>query len=212
MALGKILYKVIDVSHWNGKINWCSVVEKGIKGVIIKCGGSETGKIYQDKLFEDYYIQAKKHGLKVGAYFFGFGSDYQKGCNDALGMREIIKGKQFELPVFLDYESPNNPGTKQGNTDYCRGFLHTLDAFNYWVGMYGSDSSTFKSLVNRDELMDFTWWVAKYSSKEPTYATMNCQIWQYSSTYDLNGHNTDINNVYLDFEPIIKRKGLNGYD
>lgn len=209
--MNKPLYEVIDVSHWNGKINWCDVVNKGIKGVIIKAGGSESGSPKQDSLYEDYYIQAKKHGLLVGAYFFGVGKTYTKGSSDALGFREMLKGKQFELPVFIDYETPNTADDKEENTRYIEGFCNTMTQFGFWVGIYGSDVSTFKTLLHKDSLLAWTWWVAKYSTKEPTYATENCQLWQYSSKYDLNGHNTDINKVYIDFEKYIKQKGLNGF-
>ena len=219
--MNKILYKVIDISHWNGKIDFQKVIDSGVTGVIIKCGGSETkdGHTYQDKLFEDYYIQAKKVDLFVGAYYFGVGSDYLKGTEDALKCRELLKDKQFELPIYLDYECSSGTGrtntkkNKKGNTEYCKGFCHTLENYNYFVGIYGSDNSTFKEMVNKTDLLDYTWWVARYSVAVPNYATENMKIWQFTSKGKVNGisGNTDINYVYQDFPNIIRGIGKNGY-
>ena len=209
--------KVIDISHWNGKLDFESLKKQGIWGVIIKIGGSETsdGHTYQDKMFEDYYIQAKKSGLHVGCYYFGVGSNYSKGCQDGLRCLEMLKGRQFDLPIYLDYETykGNEKKNKAGNTAYVRGFCHTIEERGYFVGVYGSDISTFKELIDKNLVIDYSWWVARYNTKGPTYAKENNHLWQYTSTGKFNGHSCrfDVNKCYLDFPTIIIKKGLNGY-
>ena len=61
--------KLIDISHWQGNIDFEKVRASGIEGVIIKSGGSDAG-FYKDNMFETNYSKAKAAGLHVGAYYF----------------------------------------------------------------------------------------------------------------------------------------------
>lgn len=214
----KCLYKVVDLSHHNGAVDFCNLINKGIGGVILKCGGSETsdGHTYEDKLFQDYYTKAKLHGLRVGAYYFGVGSSIAKGNEDALRCRELLKNKQFDLPIFIDYEtskgtgSTNTKNNKKGNTDYVVSFCHTLEKFGFFVGVYASDISGFKDMLELERLYPFAWWVARYG-KYPEYATRNLQLWQYTSTDDtltLSGR-CDVSECYVNYD--FLRGGFNGY-
>ena len=204
--------KVIDVSHWQGNINFIEVKKSGIEGVIIKAGGSDKG-FYKDNKFETNYTKAKNAGLYVGAYYF-VGSkclSYVDGEADAKRFAEIIKGKQFDLPVYMDVEAPPF-GKKKEVTDAIIGFCSTMEAKKYFVGVYASDISGFKDRINYNEIKDkYTIWVARYGSK-PTYTT-KYDIWQYSSTGKVAGisDNVDMDECYKDFPSIIKKGGFNGY-
>ena len=59
----------IDVSRWQGQIDWAKVKAAGIKFAILKCGGSDAG-FYSDRTFEYNYNEAKRNGIAVGAYYF----------------------------------------------------------------------------------------------------------------------------------------------
>jgi len=87
-----------------------------------------------------------------------------------------------------------------------------MEQAGYFAGVYASDLSGFHNRLNRDSLKPFTWWVARYGSK-CTWATANLGIWQYSSTGRVNGINGDVDmdECYIDYPSIIKRKGFNGY-
>ena len=96
----------IDVSHWQGDIDWNKVKKDGIEFAIIKAGGSDAG-FYKDSKFEKNYAGAKAAGLAVGAYYF-----VGKGCvsaidgrADAIRFMNIIAGKQFDMPVYMDNEA-----------------------------------------------------------------------------------------------------------
>lgn len=206
------MYDVIDISHWNGVIDFKRVKESGIKGVIIKAGGSDGAKkYYKDKMFEEYYRLAKQEGLLVGCYWFSGKqiNTMAMGIYDASNFLEVIKDKQFELPVFMDYEqgAKNN---KKGNTDACIGFCEYLEGKRYFVGIYGSDVSTFNEMVNKTMLTPYYWWVAKYSSKKPTN---NYCMWQYTSKGKISGINgyVDISHVEVDVAPTIVKLGFNGF-
>ena len=205
-------YRVIDISHWNGNINFNLVKASGIWGVIIKAGGSDAG-LYTDPRFEEYYNAAVSAGLHVGAYYF-VGKKCvtaADGTADANRFMTMLKGKKFDLPVYLDFEAPA-PATKTGNTQAAIAFCKAMEKAGYFTGIYASDVSGFRQRLNSTQLLSFTWWVARYGSV-PTQATRNMTMWQYSSSGSVSGitGRVDMNHCYRDFPSIIRKAGLNGY-
>lgn len=204
--------KGIDVSHWQGSIDWGKVKASGIQFAIIKTGGSDAG-FYKDSRFETNYAGCKTAGIHVGAYYF-VGKDCTSkadGETDARRFIEQMKGKQFDMPVYLDFEAPT-AGNVNGNTQAAIGFCKVLENAGYFAGIYASDISGFKERLHASALKQFTWWVARYGSK-PVFATASLGIWQYSSTGKVNGinGNVDMDECYVDFPSTIKSKGFNGY-
>lgn len=207
-----MVMKGIDVSRWQGSIDWQSVKNSGIQFAIIKAGGSDAG-FYTDPYFETNYANAKSVGMPLGVYYFvGAGcTSRDDGIADANRFIEMLKGKQFELPVYMDFEAPNADNVN-GNTQAVLGFCQTMEHAGYYAGIYASDISGFKDRLHTSALTQFTWWVARYGS-EPQYALNSKGIWQYSSSGSVSGinGNVDMDYCYIDFESVIKSKGLNGY-
>lgn len=204
--------KGIDVSHWQGAIDWGKVRNAGIQFAIIKAGGSDSG-FYKDSRFEVNYAGCKTSGIHAGAYYFVGKNCTSKenGEADARRFLSLIKGKQFDMPVYLDFEGPNSADVN-GNTQAAIGFCKVLEDAGYFTGIYGSDISGFKERLHASALKQFTWWVARYGNK-PVFATANMGMWQYSSTGRVNGinGNVDMDECYIDFPSVIKSKGFNGY-
>lgn len=203
--------KGVDVSHWQGPINWQEVKETGIDFAILKAGGSDDG-FYKDSTFERNYADAKSVGMNVGAYYF-VGKDFvssEDGIADAKRFIELLQGKQFEYPVYVDIEI-TSPVDKIGVTDATISFCREMENNGYFVGIYGSDLATFFSRVDNTKLNDFARWVARYGN-EPKYVT-TYGVWQYSSSGSINGilGNVDMNICYIDYPTIIKSAGLNGF-
>lgn len=198
-------HTVIDVSRWQGKIDWARVKASGVWGAIIKAGGSDAG-FYTDPRWEENYRNAKANGIAVGAYYFvGPGcKSYADGAADAKRFLALLAGKTFDLPVYIDYEAPDATN-KAGNTQACIGFGDVIETAGYYCGVYASDISGFQNRLNKNDLKRFTWWVARYGGK-PTYATENCHIWQYTSSGHVGGisGNVDMDICYQDFPSIIK--------
>jgi len=205
--------KVIDVSHYQGNINFNIVKEAGIEGVIIKAGGSDAG-FYTDSYFESNYTKAINAGLHVGTYYF-VGKNclsYEDGIADANRFMNIIKNKKFDLPVYMDVEAQAS-GQQEKVTDSIIGFCNELEKNNYYVGVYASDISGFKDKIDLNRIEDvYTLWVARYGSK-PTYVK-NYDIWQYSDNGKVNGINgiVDMDECYKDFPYLIKNGGYNNYN
>lgn len=198
----------IDISHWQGNINFDKL---DTDFIIIKAGGSDKG-FYKDKMFETYFKKAKEKNIPVGAYYF-VGKNCKSridGINDALRFLDILESKQFEMPVFIDFEAPNT-SNKNGNTEACIGFCQTMEKAGYFTGIYASDISGFKERLDTSKLKPFCWWVARYG-KEPQYAKPY-GIWQYSSTGKKDGiiGNVDLDRCFVDYPAIIKSRHFNNY-
>ena len=203
--------KGIDISHWNGSIDFGKVKASGIDFVIIKAGGSDRG-FYKDSMFETNYAKAKAAGLNVGAYYF-VGKRFQgeeSGEADAKRFIEQIKGKEFEYPVWVDIEAPE-AFYKEANTDAAIAFCKTMEKAGYFCGIYGSDISGFKDRMDHSRLEAYAHWVARYG-KAPEVCK-DCQIWQSSSKGSIPGivGSVDLDTSYVDYPKIMKQKGLNGF-
>lgn len=191
--------KGIDVSHWQGAIDWEKVKADGVVFAILKAGGSDSGR-YKDSSFERNYYEARANGIKLGCYYFN-----GKGCTsaaagvaDAQHFLSLISGKVFEYPCYSDLEAPTS-ATKQGNTDAVIGFCETVKAAGYKTGIYASDISGFKDRLDISRLGAYDKWVARYGSK-PKYA-LDYQLWQYSSSGSVLGINgrVDMDIAYYDY-------------
>lgn len=204
-------YKGIDVSKWQGVIDWQAVKASGIEFAILKAGGSDAG-FYRDPQFERNYAGAKAAGIPVGAYYF-VGKNctsYADGVADAKRFIQIISGKTFEYPVYIDMES-TSPNDKAGATQACIGFVETMESAGYYCGIYASDIYGFKERLNIAQLEHIDKWVARYGAN-PTYA-INHGMWQYSDSGSVNGiaGKVDLDEAYKDYPTIIKKAGLNGF-
>lgn len=203
--------KGIDISHWNGEVDFKKVKESGIDFVIIKAGGSDAG-FYKDKMFETNYREAKAAGLSVGAYYFvgKFFYGIVSGAADAERFAKILAGKEFDYPVFLDVET-TDARYKELATDAAIAFCETMEKHGYFVGIYASDISGYREKLNHDRIMDYTHWVARYGHN--TEVCRECDIWQYSSKGSVAGvsGSVDLDEAYKDFSKLIKEKGFNGY-
>ena len=203
--------KGIDISHWNGNIDFDKVRAAGIEFVIIKAGGSDR-RFYIDPMFKTNYEKAKAAGLMVGAYYFVGKKFYGDvaGIEDAKRFIKILDGLKFEYPVFVDVET-TDARYKELATDATIAFCSTMEAAGYFVGIYASDISGFKEKLNHDRLMQYVHWVARYG-KKPT----NCIdgfIHQYSSKGAVDGisGSVDLDVATVDYSKVIKEKGFNGF-
>jgi len=202
---------VLDLSHWNGNIDFYKLKQSGIWGVILKVGGAEKGKFYKDSKFNINYENAIKNGLHVGGYWFT-GMQFSPE-EESKTFICYCNGKKFDLPLYLDFEV-STPQYKRQNTDFCIDFINNMYSLGKWfVGIYASDIFGFKDRLNKNRLLDYTWWVARYGEKPPQYALENCHIHQFTSSGKVSGINgkVDYNYCYRDFPTVIISGHYNGW-
>lgn len=202
--------KGIDVSVHNGDIDWQKVKADGIDFAIIRAG---YGKLesQKDQKFEQNYSGAKAAGIPIGAYWYSYAMNENEARQEADVFLSVIKGKQFEMPVYFDLEEKKqfNLG-KEKVSAIMRAFLEKVESAGYFTGLYCSASSLTTHTAD-DIKSRYTIWLAHWVNQ--TNYSSAYAIWQYSSkgkVAGING-NVDLDICYKDFPTVIKNKGLNGF-
>lgn len=189
--------KGIDVSHWQGKINWTKVAVAGIKFVYIK---ATEGATFVDPRMDENYRGAKAAGLKVGFYHFatpGRGNDYALESKHYI---KTVKNYKVDLPHVLDIEVTN--GLKAVElTRFAKSWLETVQAALGPVMIY-TGASFAKTYLGK-ELGKYPLWVAHYGVNTPmannTWSRWAC--FQYSQEGRIAGINerVDLDEMDRDF-------------
>ncbi|MCM1166695.1 MAG: 1,4-beta-N-acetylmuramidase [Ruminococcus sp.] len=199
--------KGIDISGWNGEVDFQRVKADGIAFVIVKAGYSLSAV----DTWERNYANAKAAGLHVGAYWYSYAKTAAEAKNEARSFIAALKGKQLDYPVYFDLE-------EKFQLDKGRAFCSEItDAFcgalrgaGYLAGLYIS-RSPLQDKITPEVAKKYELWVAEWGSKcryDGDYG-----VWQYSETGRVNGisGNVDLDYCYKDYPTIIKSGGCNGY-
>ena len=186
--------KCIDVSEWQGNIDFTKVMTSGIDCVILRAGfGREASQV--DLKFERNYKNAKAAGLKVGAYWYSYAEDLADAKLEAEACLEVLKGKKFELPVFYDMEEAFQTSLGEAVlTRMAEAFMQALEKGKFRPGIY-ANLNWFNNYLNYKELKE-SWyiWLAQYH----TSAQLACDMWQYTSSGTVLGISggVDMNIIY----------------
>lgn len=193
----------IDVSKWNGTIDWNAVRNSGVNYVIIRCGyrGSSTGVLVEDPKFRANIKGATAAGIKVGVYFFSQAVNKNEAVEEASMVLGLIKDYKISYPVFLDVEASGGRADgidKATRTDVIKAFCETIQNSGYTAGVY-ANKSWLTSKIDAGALGRYKIWLAQYASA-PTY-TGRYDMWQYKSTGRVSGisGNVDLNLSYLGY-------------
>ena len=195
----------IDVSKWQGEIDWDKVKNDGIDFVIIRCGyrGSVTGSLVEDPYFEQNIRGATAAGLQVGVYFFTQAVNEVEAVEEASMVVSLIRDYELTYPVFIDTEGAGGEGradslSVERRTAVCEAFCTTVENAGFEAGVYASRNWYNKNLETAF-LEDFVIWLAEYRSA-PLYQGYY-QMWQYTSKGSVNGisGNVDMNISYMGY-------------
>ena len=193
----------IDVSKWNGNIDWNAVKNSGVSYVIIRCGyrGSTTGAMIEDPKFKTNIQGALNAGLKVGIYFFSQAVNEVEAVEEASMTIGLIKNYNISYPVFLDVEASGGRADgidRNTRTQVIKAYCETIKNSGYTPGVY-ANKTWLNSYMNAGELSSYKIWLAQYNTA-PTY-TGKFDMWQYSSkgtVSGISGH-TDMNLSYMGY-------------
>ena len=193
----------IDVSKWNGNIDWNQVKASGVNYVIIRCGyrGSSQGALIEDPKYKANIEGATKAGLKVGVYFFSQAIDEVEAVQEASMVLSLVKNYKISYPIFLDVEASGGRAdniSKETRTAVCKAFCQTIQNAGYTPGVY-ANRVWLNSKIDTSQLGNCKIWLAQYAA-QPTY-TGRYEIWQYKdsgSVPGISGH-VDLNLSYLGY-------------
>ena len=205
------MIKGIDVSSWQGDIDFEKVKQCGIDFVILRAGyGRDVSQ--KDSFFEQNYRKAKAAGLDAGAYWYSYADSPEDAVREAKACMEVIKGKKFEYPIYLDLEEQSQFDRGMAFCDsVILNFCGELEKNRYMPGLYCS-TYYLENYVSHSVAGKYALWVAQYYNK-CTYTANKYGIWQYSSDGNVNGisGNVDMDYCYTDYPAAVKKGGYNGY-
>lgn len=203
----KALAKGIDVSKWQGAIDWKKVKAAGVQFAMLKC---TSGKNIAD-YFETNYKNAKAVGMPVGVFCYSYAKSVDGAKREAEAAIKILKGRQLEYPVAFDIEETSQKKLgKKTLTEMVKVFCETLEKAGYYVCLYTNLDWT-RNYLDMNALSAYDLWLAQIN-KTVTYKGAY-GMWQYSWTGKINGiiGDVDLDYAYKDYPSIIKKAGLNGY-
>lgn len=202
----------VDLSEYQRGIDFDRLMSEGAEFVILR--GGDGG--YNDKCFEPFYNQAKERKLPVGAYWFSRALNANQAQQEAMQFyNSCLKGRQFELPVYMDIECKAQQNLSTAAlTEVVKVWTSTLRNLGYLVGVY-TTAWWLTSEVDRQAIGEVELWIAQWSAKKPT---IEHGMWQfggdgynYYRNKTMAGYVMDQNWMYKDYPTIVKNSGLNGY-
>ena len=187
------LYKGIDVSHHQGKIDWNKVKAEGIDFAILRCGYIKS-KETVDEQFENNYAGASSMNIPIGVFFYSYALTEAAAREEAEFCYKLIKDKKLSFPVFYDMEEKAqlDLGKQKVLTLYnvFKGYLKSKDIE---VGVYSFDSA-FASIFDTSVQNANPVWVARVDG-EPSFCK-KYTFWQYSWKGKIAGINGDVDLDY----------------
>lgn len=187
--------KVIDVSSWQGKINW-EKVKPQIDGAILRCGYGKEGT-------DDYFMrnasECTRLGIPFGVYLYSYARNVDSARIEAEHVLSKIKPYKLTFPVYYDLEEEGNGS--ENFIEIAEAFGDIIEKAGYWCGVY-ANLNWWNTKLNG--LERFTKWVAQWSGS-CSYQGDNLDMWQYSATGQIDGISgqVDLNICYRDFPTII---------
>lgn len=181
----------IDVSEFQGSIDWKAVKDDGIDFVMIRLGfrGSETGKLVLDSRFKENLKGAKRVGLDVGVYFFSQAVTPKEAIEEARYVMKHIRGKGVHYPVAFDMEPIDGTERaaklkKEEKTAIADAFCQVIDRNGHTPIIYGNPKWMRKH-IDLSYLSDYDKWLAHYDEK--TSYKSDFSMWQYTDSGTVDG-------------------------
>lgn len=184
--------KGIDVSHWQGDIDWNKVAADGVSFAFLK---ATEGTSYVDPTFYKNAEGARAAGIKVGAYHFARFGTREEALAEVNHFLNTVKKTTLSYPLVLDLEVDQKKVGKSQLTDAAVTFLEALESSGYFAMIY-TGKSFLESALEEPKLNAYAKWIARYNNE----LGRNADIWQYSSEGKVNGirGNVDVNLCYRD--------------
>lgn len=201
----------IDVSKWQGDIDWEAVSKSGIDFVMIR---SSFGCEDTDICLEQNVAGCEEYGIDYGFYHYTYAKTVAEAKKEAKYFLSRIKNYDPKYPVVLDIEEEfYKKMSRKKVTDIIDAFMTELENAGYYATIY-SYSKFFGDNVDMSRVKKYDIWVASWGDKDKLNNSYNGHygMWQYSSTGEVNGIDgeVDLNYAYKDYAEIIRKNGLNG--
>lgn len=192
---------MIDVSTYNGDIDWNAVKAAGVDYAIIRVGyrGYGTARLVQDRRFEQNMRGAINAGIRVGAYIVTQAVNTEEAVEEASFIVEKCRGYNVTLPLAIDVEWAGN-SYEEGRansisastrTDVINAFARTVMNSGYTAMAYANKDWFENKIYSGNLFSSCKIWLAQYRNTEYTYGG-RVNMWQYTSKGRVDGINGDV--------------------
>ena len=206
------MYRGIDVSRWQGTIDWGKVKKAGIQFAIIRAGHGQNNI---DEQFKRNISECNRLDIPCGVYWFSYALNPEMARQEARYCLEAVKPYTVEYPICFDFEYDSvNYAKKKGvtitkelATAIADAFLNEVEKAGYYAMNY-TNKDYLTRMFDMSKLKKYDLWYAYWSSK---CDRDDAGIWQYTSDGKVDGISgrVDMNIAYKDYPAIIREKGLN---
>ena len=208
-------YRYIDVSRYQGAIDWAQVAAAGYKGAMLKTVSTNrklskrSDGLYIDPTFEDNYRSAKAAGLDVGVYYYTYATSEAMADAELALVREAVRGKELTMPVCVDVEENKLKQLSTLDLSNLTAYaLEQVERMGFYAQLYTYTGYKYELDMAR---LSSRWdvWLADYTGKTPN-VTFNYNAHQHTSKGSVPGisGNVDLNVTTLNYPRIISKKGL----
>lgn len=212
---GEPPYRYIDVSRYQGEIDWAQVAAAGYKGAMLKTVSTNkklskrSDGLYIDPTFEANYRNAKAAGLDVGVYYYTYATSEAMANAELALVREAVRVKEFTMPVCVDVEENKlKPMSTLDLTNLTAYALEQVEKMGFYAQLYTYTGYKYELDMAR---LSSRWdvWLADYTGKTPK-VDFKYNAHQHTSKGSVPGisGNVDLNVTTINYPKIIRKKGL----
>ncbi len=214
----------IDVSRYQGTIDWALVAQSGIDYAMIRVGyrTMKTGEIVEDSNARYNLQEANANGIKVGAYFFSAAVSEAEAVEEAKWTKKLISGYRITYPVAYDCEGYENPEsrqygmTREERSGFAKAFLNEIYQGGYTPMFYASkgelenDNKWLTSELEKSYKIWFSWYPSKAfpETAKADYSRVH-DMWQYTNNGTVAGikQPVDVNVAYFGYDQEAAAQG-----
>lgn len=208
-------YRYIDVSRYQGLIDWAQVAAAGYKGAMLKTVSTNhklskrSDGLYIDPTFETNYRNARAAGLDVGVYYYTYATSEAMADAELALLRQAVYGKEFSLPVCVDVEENKLKQLSTLDLSNLTAYaLEQVERMGFYAQLYTYTGYKYELDMAR---LSSRWdvWLADYTGEAPN-VTFNYSAHQHTSKGAVPGisGNVDLNVTTINYPRIIEKKGL----
>lgn len=212
---GEPPYRYIDVSRYQGEIDWAQVAAAGYKGAMLKTVSTNrklskrADGLYIDPTFETNYSNARAAGLDVGVYYYTYATSEAMADAELALVRQAVYGKELTMPLAVDVEENKlKPMSTLDLTNLTAYALEQVEKMGFYAQLYTYTGYKYELDMAR---LSSRWdvWLADYTGKTPK-VDFKYNVHQHTSKGSVPGisGNVDLNVTTLNYPRIIRKKGL----
>ncbi|MCM1330264.1 MAG: Ig-like domain-containing protein [Ruminococcus sp.] len=200
----------IDVSKWQGDIDWKKVSLSGIDFAMIR---SSYGNMHTDEKLAANVAGCEKYGIPYGFYHYSYADSVKEARKEARYFLSVIKNYNPEYPLVLDIENDHFKSmSRKQVTNIIIAFVQEIEKAGYYASVY-SFAKFFNDYVDMSKIEKYDIWIACWGDEERLNSFYDGPygMWQYSATGKVNGIDgeVDLDYAYKDYRERIRQLGLN---